>query len=268
MISDSIRNEINLAVVKKFDLNQEPIWKHIDKGFINNSFEIIGEKKEPLAICKVYSEEEEIYRAKQRFEREEFALEIFGGLISPEIIWKKEGKIIVYNYVAGNELLHLQINDETETKLKEVIEQIHRISKKKMRVKSDEVTNYYKDIISSYKKSEIEYPNKLIEELESLTHKQLEILDQFQENLTYVHGDLVPPNFIFNGKQFALIDWEFFRPELSFFDRQYFNYYARAHKIPVKMDVEKKVQNHYYRLVDVLEKLWRYGFFQRKKEIH
>ena len=224
MISDSIRNEINLAVVKKFDLNQEPIWKHIDKGFINNSFEIIGEKKETLAIWKVYSEEEEIYRAEQRFEREEFALEIFGGLIAPEIIWKKKGEIIVYNYVVGKELLHLQINDETETKLKEVIEQIHRISKKKMRVKSEEVINYYTNIIFEYKKSDIKYPSKLIEELDNITHKQQEILDQFQENLTYVHGDLVPPNFIFNGKEFMLIDWEFFRPEISFFDHQYFNH--------------------------------------------
>ena len=143
----------------------------------------------------------------------------------------------------------------------------NRIAKSKISVKSESVTKYYQDIISDYKKSEIKYPIKLIEELEILTQKQQEILDQFQENLTYVHGDLVPPNFIFNGKQFNVIDWEFFRPELDFFDYQYFNYYAKAHKIPIVMNVVQEVQNHYYRLVDVLEKLWRYGFLQRKNEV-
>jgi thiamine kinase-like enzyme len=263
-----MKNEINSAISKRFELNQLPNWKQIDRGFINEKYEISSENKKPIAICKIFTEGDEIYRAEQRYEREEIALKMYGGKIAPEIIWKKKPEIIVYSYIVGQELHNIEINKETITKLKEAIEQIHRIAKNKNRVKSESVIYYYQNIISDYKKSEIEYPNKLIEELEHLTFKQQEILDQFQENLTYVHGDLVPPNLIYNGKQFIVIDWEFFRPELFFFDYQYFNYYAKAHNIPIEMDIEKKAKNHYYRLVDVLEKLWRFGYLQRKNEIH
>ncbi|MFW9853306.1 MAG: aminoglycoside phosphotransferase family protein, partial [Candidatus Thorarchaeota archaeon] len=234
MISDSMKNEINLAIIKKFDLNQEPSWKYIERGFINKKFKIIGENKRPLAICKIFTGEEEIYRAEHRYEREELALDIFGGTIAPEIIWKKKSEIIVYRYILGQELIHIEINNEVKKKLKEVLEQVHKTARNKNKGRKDEVSIYYQNIISDYKKSKVEYPNKLIEELEHLHHQQNEILDQFQEQLTYVHGDLVPPNFIFDGNQFTLIDWEFFRPELSFFDYQYFNYYAKAHKIPIK----------------------------------
>ncbi len=268
MISDSIKNEINLAIIEKFNLNQEPSWNYIDRGYINEKFEIAGENKEPLAICKIFTEEEKIYRAEQRYKREEFALEIYGGKIAPDIIWKNDSEIIVYSYIVGQELLHLEINNETETKIKKVIDHIHKIARNDIKVRKEEVTNFYQEIISEYKKSEIGYPSKLIEELEDLTIKQKEVLDQFQEKLTYVHGDLIPPNFIFDGKQFILIDWEFFRPELTFFDYKYFNYYAKAHKMPIELKIDQTVQNLYFRLIDVLEKLWRYGYLQRKNEIH
>ena len=263
-----MKNEINLAIIKKFDLYKEPSWNRIDRGYINEKFKILGEKKEPLAICKKFTEEEEIYRAEQRFEREESALEIYGGIIAPEIIWKKKPEIIVYSYIVGQELIHLEINEEIKIKLKDIIDQTHKIAQNKIRVNNEAVSIFYQEIISDYRKSEIKYPRKLIEELEYLTDKQYEVLDQFKEQLTFVHGDLVPPNFIFNGKQFNIIDWEFFRPELTFFDYQYFNYYAKAHKIPIEMKVDRRIHNLYFRLIDVLEKLWKYGYLQRKNKIH
>ncbi len=266
MIQESLKKEIEIAVNQRFK-NLEPFkWEPIVAGYTNEKYLLSGNNKEPLAICKIFTEDG-IYQHEQRFEREVQALEVYDGSIAPKIIWKKESEVVVYEYVEGTELHLLKFDESISDKLEEVINSVHKISNTKRKVMKTDVVLFYAKLAQSYEKSVLGYPTKLINKLKDLINQQREILDEYQEKLTYVHGDLIPPNFILIDDKFVLIDWEFSRPELPFFDYQYFNYYSKAHDLPFKLKIEKEVQEFYYNLVDVLERLWRYGYEQKNKKI-
>ncbi len=216
-------------------------------------------------MCKYYPDDD-IFKPENRFEREVNALELYEGSIAPILIWKKKSRIIVYEYLIGNELLKVSVDESIKHKIKHTISRTHEIARTKRKPIKEDVTKYYENLILNYSTSKVNFPEKQISDLQQLIDKQKEYLDRFSENLTYVHGDLVPPNLIVND-QIKFIDWEFFRPELSFFDYQYFNYYAEAHGMAATLDIEEEVSEFYNQLIDVLERLWRFGYLKESKEI-
>ncbi|MCE7741971.1 MAG: phosphotransferase [Candidatus Heimdallarchaeota archaeon] len=237
----------------------------MEKGYFNTNLLIKGKDSKPLAVCK-YFPENEIFKSEKRFEREVNALTLFGGSISPNLIWKKKPNLIVYEYLPGEEILNVKIDDTIISKIKDTISKTHKIAIKKRNPIKEDVTSYYKDLNSIYSNSALDYPEKLLNDFMILIYKQEELLDKYKENLTFIHGDLVPPNLIVNDK-IKLIDWEFYRPELSFFDYQYFNYYAKAHSLDISLEIEPDIAEFYNDLVDVLERLWRFGYLKESKKI-
>jgi len=265
LIPDSIKSEIEVALIQHINEYQELQWVSMDKGYFNSNLLIKGKNSTPIAVCK-YFPKDKIFKTENRFEREANALTLFGGLISPKLIWKKKPNLIVYEYLSGTELLNVKIDDSIRNKITSTIDKLHEIAREKRKPIKEDVTRYYKNLLSIYSNSTLEYPEKLLNDFEVLIRKQEELLDTYKENLTFVHGDLVPPNIIVN-EQMKLIDWEFFRPELSFFDYQYLNYYAKAHSIDINLEIKSDLSEFYNDLIDVLERLWRFGYLKENKEV-
>lgn len=265
MISEQVKNEIEEALLQYFESHSEFQWVNLDKGYFNNNQVIKGNNSEPLAVCK-YFPDDSIFKSEDRMEREIKALKLFGGSYSPNLIWMKKPNLIVYEYIEGIELLNIEITKPLTKKISKTLTALHDEARLYLGPSREQVIEYYRNLISIYRSSSLVYPKDLINELVLSVEKQEEILDQYKENLTFVHGDLVPPNFIIN-KQIKLIDWEFFRPELEFFDYQYFNYYATAHNLKISLKVPEEIREFYNNLVDVLEKLWRFGYLKKNKEI-
>ncbi len=266
LIQESLKKEIETAVNHRLKNQESFKWNPLVAGYTNEKYLLSGKNKDSLAVCKIFTEDG-IYNHKQRFEREVQALEFYNGSIAPKIIWKKESEVVVYEYVEGTELHLIKIEESMSDKLEEVIKSIHKISNTQRKAMKTDVVLFYAKLAQSYEKSELGYPTKLINKLKDLINQQKEILDEYQEKLTYVHGDLIPPNFILSKDKFVLIDWEFSRPELPFFDYQYFNYYSKAHDLPFKLEIEEEAQEYYNNIVDVLERLWRHGYEQKNKKI-
>ncbi len=191
-------------------------------------------------------------------------MEIFGSSVSPQIIWKNETDTIVYEYVEGSELLKVQITNRLKKKIKQTLDSIHEIGKLKLQPSPEEVTKYYERIYQKFSSSENNYPSNLLDAFQKLIEEQPRLLVKYQDNITYVHGDLVPPNIIVK-ENINLIDWEFYRPELSFFDFVYLNYYSKAHNLPISFKVNFEINDFYFRLVDTLEQLWSYGYKLKNK---
>ncbi|MHA2308969.1 MAG: phosphotransferase, partial [Candidatus Heimdallarchaeaceae archaeon] len=231
MINDSLKMEIEVEVMKKYNFMPELIWSKLDKGFTNTKYQITTKSQKPLAICKVYSDTD-IIPPVIRFEREKQALEIFGGDIAPEIIWLSDANnILVYEYVQGKEFLKMDLDQEKKELLEKTLIHIHDKARSTNSLVKQDVMDFYNRLIDEYENSPKKYPTNLIEDLKNITKKHGKILDSDEEDLTYIHGDLVPPNLLFQEKKLMLIDWEYFRPELPCFDSNYLNYYSKAHKI-------------------------------------
>jgi thiamine kinase-like enzyme len=261
-----LKTEVEIAIIESLKNYQEFSWKPIEKGYTNQKFLISGKKSTPIAVCKIYTENE-IYKPELRFEREKHSLEQFGGDIAPKLLWSSKTGILVYEYVNGQELHLTDYNKLNPSLIINIIRKVHEEARKIRKPIKEDVLKYYSQIIDLVSSSEDDYPTKLVEKLKVLKNKLGYILDENSDLLTHIHGDLVPPNFIVNKKEIKLLDWEFSRAELPYFDVQYFNYYAKAHSIPIQLEVPKKLETFYDDLVDVLEKIWRHGYLKKNKQL-
>ncbi len=266
LISEELKTKIEIAIIESFKDYQEFSWQPIEKGYTNQKYLISGKKNNPLAVCKIFSKNE-IYKSELRFEREKHSLELFGGDIAPQLIWSSKSGIIVYEYLVGVELHLVDYNNLNPALITELIKKVHKKTRKESKSLKDDVLKYYSSILELVSSSTDEYPKKLIDKLRKLTIRQSEILDDHSKYITHVHGDLIPPNFIINDGDVKLLDWEFSRTELPFFDFQYFNYYAKAHGIPIQLSIPGNLEKFYHDLVDILERLWRHGYLKKNKEI-
>ena len=259
MINDSLKLEIEVEVMKKYNFMPELIWSKLDKGLTNTKYLITTRSRKPLAVCKVYSNEDIIPPAI-RFEREKQALEIFGGDIAPEIIWTSKVNILVYEYIQGTEFLKIDSEQNKKELLEKTLSYIHEKARESKIPSKQDVNDFYVGLIEEYENSPKNYPPALIEDLKKLMKKHGKTIDSNEDILTYIHGDLVPPNLLFQDNKLKLIDWEYFRPELPCFDNNYLNYYSKAHKLQIEVDVEKERKDLYVQLIDILEKLWYHGY--------
>ena len=259
-------DEINDYLMAEFTLSSKLHWEQINEGYTNENYTIMKSNGSPLAVCKIFTDDE-IYLSKERFKREISAMEKYSETIAPQILFQKNSKIIVYQYVEGTGLHQLSSKLIDVDQIKETLDILHSVSISKRKPLKSDVTSFYNNIATRYQKSNLSYPQKLVDSLLKLAHQQEELLDTYAESLSYVHGDLIPPNIIHKNNKITLIDWEFFRPELVFFDYQYLNYYAKAHNLSIKIEMEDNLQLFYNELVDVLERLWRYGYLIKNKKI-
>lgn len=263
-MNEVIQTKVNIAIMEKYRSPLELRWSRMEKGLTNLKY-LISANDKPIAICKIFTKTG-IIAPEIRFEREKQALEIFGGSFAPKTISSDNPNVLVYEYVVGREFLKLRTSKDMTPVITETLAEIHKKSQIKKEASIEMVTEFYQNLISYYKNSDLSYPSKMVKNLQDIVKAQEEILDDNKENLTHIHGDLVPPNFIFRNEKVILIDWEFFRPELNFFDIAYFNYYAKAHKFPVELKMEdKKIEEVYNNLVDILEQLWFFAH-QKKQE--
>lgn len=258
--------EIDDNLMVEFELSSKLIWEKINEGYTNENYTIKKSNGSPLAVCKIFTDDE-IYLRKERFEREVSALEKYSGNIAPQVLYQKNSKILIYNYVEGTGLHKLSPKLIDISYVKDTLDTLHSAPISKDKTLKSDVISFYKTIALRYQKSKFAYPQKLINSLLTLAHRQEELLDTYTEFLTYVHGDLVPPNLIYRNSSITLIDWEFSRPELVFFDYQYLNYYAKAHNLSIEIEIEKDLQLFYDELIDILERLWRYGYLLKNKKI-
>jgi len=263
MINDSLKLEIEVEVMKKYNFIPELIWTKLDKGFTNTKYLISTKSQKPLAVCKVYSDDDIIPPAL-RFEREKHALEIFGGDVAPEIIWSSKANILVYEYIQGTEFHKTEIDQDKKELIEKTMIHIHDKARSSGYPLKEDVMTFYQRLVEEYENSPKNYPQSLVDDLKKIIKKHGKVLDSNEDDLTYIHGDLVPPNLLFQEDKLMLVDWEYFRPELPCFDSNYLNYYAKAHKIALEMDVERERKEQYLHLIDILEKLWYHGYENKK----
>lgn len=266
MINEDLVSEINELLLVEFELSSNLRWEKITEGYTNENYTIMRSNSSPIAVCKIFTEDE-IYLSKERFKREVSALKKHSGSIASKIIYQKNSKILVYKYVEGTGIHLLSPKLIDINHVNNTLNILHSTSITDSKPKKSDVTAFYHTIAKRYQKSKLTYPQKLIDSLLLLSHQQEELLDAYNDHLTYVHGDLIPPNLIYKNNKIMLIDWEYYRPELVFFDYQYFNYYAKAHKLSLTIEMENDLQLFYNKLVDVLERLWRYGYSLTNKKI-
>lgn len=266
MIDVELVSEINDHLIAEFMLSSKLKWEKINEGYTNENYTIKKSNGSPLAVCKMFTDDE-IYLRKERFEREVSALEKYSENIAPKILYQKNSKIVVYKYVEGTGIHQITPKLNDIKYIENTLDILHSVSIPKRKSLKSEVTSFYNTIAIRYQESKLAYPQKLINALLTLAHQQEELLDTYTEFLTYVHGDLVPPNLIYKNNKITLIDWEFSRPELVFFDYQYLNYYARAHNLSIEIEMENDLQLFYNELIDNLERLWRYGYLIKNKKI-
>ncbi|MHA1202258.1 MAG: aminoglycoside phosphotransferase family protein [Candidatus Heimdallarchaeaceae archaeon] len=266
MISVELKSEINDHLMAKFQLSSKLHWEQINEGYTNENYTIMKSNGYPIAVCKIFTDDE-IYLSKERFKREISALEKYSETIAPQILFQKSSKILVYQYVEGTGLHQLSPKLIVIKQIKKTLDTLHSVSISKRKTLKSDVTSFYNNIATRYQKSKLSYPQKLIDTLQTLAHQQEELLDNYSEYLSYVHGDLIPPNLIYRNNKITLIDWEFSRTELVFFDYQYLNYYAKAHNLSIKIEMDDDLQLFYNELIDVLERLWRYGYLSKNKKI-
>jgi thiamine kinase-like enzyme len=259
-------DEMNDYLMAEFTLSSKLHWEQINEGYTNENYTIMKSNGSPLAVCKIFTDDE-IYLSKERFKREISALEKYSETIAPKILFQKNSKIIVYQYVEGTGLHQLPPELIDVDQVKKTLDILHSFSVSRRKPTKSDVTSFYIKIAKRYQKSKLAYPHKLIDSLLKLINQQEELLDTYTEFLSYVHGDLIPPNLIYKNNKITLIDWEFSRTELIFFDYQYLNYYAKAHNLPIKIEMEDELQLFYNKLIDVLERLWRYGYLLKNKKI-
>lgn len=259
MINDSLKLEIEVEVMKKYNFMPELVWSKLEKGLTNTKYLITTKSQKPLAVCKVYSDDD-VIPPSIRFSREKQALEIFGGDIAPDIIWTNNSNILVYEYIQGTDFQKTEIEKDKKEVLEKTLSYIHEKAREAKKPEKQDVTRFYENLIDEYENSPKNYPTELIEVLRKLMKNHGKILDSNEDNLTYIHGDLVPPNLLFQENKLKLIDWEYFRPELPCFDSNYLNYYSKAHKLSIELDVEKERKEQYTQLIDILEKLWFHGY--------
>lgn len=259
-------SEINELLQVEFELSSKLQWEKITEGYTNENYTIMRSNSSPIAVCKIFTEDE-IYHSKERFKREVSALKKHSGSIAPKVLYQKNSKILVYNYVEGTGIHLFSPKLIDINHVKNALNILHSTSITDSKPKKSDVTSFYQTIAKRYRQSKLAYPQKLIDSLLSLSHQQEELLDAYNDHIAYVHGDLIPPNLIYQNNKIILIDWEYYRPELIFFDYQYFNYYAKAHKLSLKIELENDLQLFYNKLVDVLERLWRYGYSLKNKKI-
>ncbi|MHA1464991.1 MAG: phosphotransferase [Candidatus Heimdallarchaeaceae archaeon] len=266
MIDIELENEINECLKAEFCLSTKLNWEKIDIGYTNENYKISNLDKLPLAVCKIFTDDE-IYLRKERFERESSALEKYSGKLAPRILFQKNSEILVYNYVEGEGLHNLPPKHIDIVQIKNILDTLHSVTISNQKSLKSSVTSFYNKIASRYQNSALNYPQKLVDSLQMLAFQQEELLDVHTDQLTYIHGDLIPPNILYKDNKITLIDWEYSRPELVFFDYQYFNYYAKAHNLSVKLEMELDLQLFYNQLIDVLERLWRYGYLKTNRKI-
>jgi len=266
LIEAELVSDIDDYLKAKFKLSSKLKWEKINEGYTNENYTIMKSNGSPLAVCKIFTDDE-IYLSEERFKREVSALEKYSETIAPEILFQKNSKILVYNYVEGTGLHKLSSKLIDIDQITKTLDVLHSNSISKRKSLKSEVTSFYNEIALRYQKSKLAYPQKLINSLLTLTHQQEELLDKYIEFLTYVHGDLIPPNLIYKNNKITLIDWEYSRPELVFFDYQYLNYYAKAHNLSIKIEMEDELHLFYNDLIDILERLWRYGYLLKNKKI-
>ena len=260
MIDPNERADIELSVMQKYDIFDDLKWKAIDKGLINKTYFISSSDETPLAVCKFYTEDD-IYPPEVRMERETQALEMMGGRGTPDLLYSNKKGIIVYTYITGIALNEARNFQDREERVSSSIESIHQISMQSKKALKSDVVDFYENIMENYTVSETNYPKDLISELKQAYGQTVKLLDKKEDCLTYVHGDLVPANFIVGQNYIQVIDWEFFRPELKLYDYTYFDYYAKAHKMNFSLtkNYEREDVTKYTKLVKALDDLWWYG---------
>ncbi|MHA1303401.1 MAG: phosphotransferase [Candidatus Heimdallarchaeaceae archaeon] len=261
MIEENIKQQINHSVFNFFNLEPkgELRWVKLEKGFSNTKYIISEPDAYNLAICKVFKEDG-VVLAKERLRNEKKALEIFGGYLSPKLIWTDKKKILCYAFVEGQELIAANLTPNSKDKILQNIEAIHCESNRK-NFNTKDVFRFYRTIFENYEKLDLQLSGTLQNRIDTIVSQLEKILLTGEQKLTFIHGDLVPPNILIAKEKVFFIDFEYFRVDLPVFDYIYFNYYSNLHKIPIRIQISKnQVTETYEELIDILNKLWWTNF--------
>ncbi|MHA1116146.1 MAG: phosphotransferase family protein [Candidatus Heimdallarchaeaceae archaeon] len=244
-------------------------WQKMEKGLSNTKFLIESKDNSPLAVCKIYEKDQAI-PAEKRLQNEKKALELFGGKIAPELIWTDNSKILCYNYIIGTEITNLT-NEERkniEEEFRKTVDFIHSYSNKnfeKTKKQFSKLQSFYFRIFDNYEKMNLSVPEYMSAKIPIIKNKLknlYEILQSEGLKVSYIHGDLVPLNIIVNGNQVSLIDFEYFRMDISIFDDLYFNYFSDKHQLNIELpviSVNKEIQEVYEELIQLLNNYWLFS---------
>ncbi len=247
--------QITVAIIRECKGSLELDWQLMQKGYSNIKYKITRKDGTPLAVCKIYNEDN-IISPITRLKNEKKAIEIFAGTYAPTFIWSNNKKILVYKYISATETTETWMTEEKQKQIVKMIKNIHQKGKQ-LHPKIGEIKTFYKNLIHKYKKVLYhEYPS-LIDSLQKQSTDLLDTISDYSHELTYIHGDLIPTNFLLQDNRPFLVDWEYFRPELTIFDIEYLNYYADKEQVDIHMSHEyPQLTEIYKKLIDSLNKCW------------
>lgn len=269
-IEEKLKMRINIAVAQRFHCNfTELTWEKLNKGYSNDKFVIKMLDDTPLALCKIYRDRD-IISYRKRIKREQLGIELLARNVAPDFIRVIPPNILIYAFIPGNDLTEkTNITEEDMNNIKQSINVIHVVSRKRKTASRYDLINFYNDLFKDYKNSEI-IDDELLDELVNSIKDVAQIAIEKENEITYVHGDLVPANILFQKYAVYFIDWEYFRVDLPAFDYVYFNYYAKKHNLPTVSlpdTITDREIDVYERLIESLDKIWwRYRELSTKNE--
>ncbi len=264
IIDTEIKRKVEEILQKKNESVIELVWQHLPKGFSNEKYIITNKENNPLYIFKRYLDDS-IISPYERLRNEKKALKFIDNNLCPQLVWENGKDSIIYAYLTGKDLLQIQANSIKQEQIFALLENIHEKGKNSD-AKIEDVLTFYQKLGKNYSVSLNNHEN-LLSSYYSVLDKLTTILQNYETTITYVHGDLVPPNIIFNGTTYALLDWEYYRPELAVFDFEYLLYYAEKHKLPIFYQSDKaEISYVYQELIKAMDNLWFENYKLQKNQ--
>ena len=265
-LDERIKMQVNIAVAQKYRCEFNLSWKKIQKGYSNDKYIISRPDETPLAICKIYTRRN-IIHPKLRLRREQEALEMFARNVAPDLIRVIKPNLLVYSFIPGVDATEKkEISKEEFEQIKKNIQIIHALGRSKKKPSRYDMVAFYDGLFRDYKNSEI-IEEDLLDRLSEAIRNVAQIAIEKETDITYIHGDLVPANILFQKHATYFIDWEYFRVDLPIFDYVYLEHYSKKHNLtlPISHDYSEKEWEAYENLITTLDDIW---WLYRKKPMN
>lgn len=255
-LDERIKMQVNIAVAQKYRSDFNLIWKKVQKGYSNDKYIISRSDETPLAVCKIYTRRD-IIHPKIRLKREQEALETFARNVAPDLIKIIRPNLLVYSFIPGVDATEKKgISKEDYEQVKKNIQIIHTLGRRKKPSRYDMIF-FYNELFTDYKNSKM-IEEGLLNDLAEAIRNVAQLAMKKEQDITYVHGDLVPANILFQKHATYFIDWEYFRVDLPAFDYVYLDHYSKKHNLPLSItsDISEKEWEVYENLISILDEIW------------
>ena len=189
-------------------INKLPIWKgkikikSLDGGLTNENFLISDDKKKVVVRLGEDIPEHHILRSNELLSTEA----AHGAKVGPEVVFNSEG-VLVIKFINSKTMTSKDVRENIE-KILPVIKKVHYELPKKLY--GPAIFFWVFHLIRNYAKFLENKNSNYINILKKLLSYN-EVLENISSpyQIVFGHNDLLPANFLDDGKKIWLIDWEY-----------------------------------------------------------